>query len=277
MRLVLRRGLCACPQSVIRTGKRQTSTGIANIGDQRLQQISNLNPSGATLSQFNYGYDSAGEITQWGQIQNNSSLLYNLAYDTAGQLASARAGSGTAGPEYLSQYGYSYDPGANRTSALRNIAQHIVIGGTITSGDVLTLTVHDSGLTGGTHNVTYTTTATDTTTTIATKLAAAITKDATLKALGVNAASSTATVTARSVSPNVTSYTGSVSGSATETMTIGATANFVENATIGGTRTTGDVLNIIVHDPALPEERKPSRSQLPQARSQQLPLALRMR
>ncbi|HEY9773582.1 MAG TPA: cysteine peptidase family C39 domain-containing protein, partial [Planktothrix sp.] len=232
-------------------GQNTNFTWYPNIGDQRLQQISNLNPAGATLSQFNYRYDPAGEITQWGQIQNNGSLLYNLGYDAAGQLISANAGSGTAGLEYLSQYGYSYDPGANRTSALRNISQRISIGGTVTSGDVITLAVHDSGLSGGVHNVTYTTTASDTTTTIATKLAANITKTAVLETLGVNAASSTSTVTARSVSPNVTSYTSSVSGSATETVTIGATNNFVENATISGTLTSGDVLKIIVHDPAL--------------------------
>ena len=65
-----------------------------NTGDQRLQQIQNLNPSGAMLSQFNYQYDSAGQITQWQQQQNANNLFYNLGYDQAGQLISAIAGSG---------------------------------------------------------------------------------------------------------------------------------------------------------------------------------------
>jgi hypothetical protein len=45
-----------------------------NIGDQRLQQISNLTPTGGTLSQFNYVYDSAGEITRWEQQLNGTNV-----------------------------------------------------------------------------------------------------------------------------------------------------------------------------------------------------------
>ena len=65
------------------------------VSDERLQQISNLTSSGGTLSQFNYQYDSAGEITQWQQQQNGGNLFYNLGYDAAGQLTSAQAGSGS--------------------------------------------------------------------------------------------------------------------------------------------------------------------------------------
>ena len=222
-----------------------------NTGDQRLEQISNLNPSGATLSQFNYGYDSAGEIKQWGQIQNNTSLLYNLGYDAAGQLLAAQAGSGLSGPAFLNQYYYGYDLGANRTGVQQNIAQRVRIGGTITTGNVLTVTIHDPDLTGGQEAVSYTVVSGDTLATIATKLAAAITADTKLQTLGVNAASSSAMLTIKSVSPNVTSYTGSLSNGSTETITIGATANFVENAAIGGSKTTGDVLTITVRDTAL--------------------------
>ncbi|HEY9778356.1 MAG TPA: hypothetical protein V6C81_31630 [Planktothrix sp.] len=50
------------------------------------------------------------------------------------------------------RYGYSCDPGANRTSALRIISQRISIAGTVTVGDVIS------------HNVTYTTVTGDTTT-----------------------------------------------------------------------------------------------------------------
>jgi len=39
------------------------------------------------LSQFNYSYDSAGEITQWQQQQNGSNIYNNLTYDLAGQLS----------------------------------------------------------------------------------------------------------------------------------------------------------------------------------------------
>src|SRR6202042_2134486 len=87
-----------------------------NTGDQRLQQISNLNPSAATLSQFNYSYDSAGEITQWQQQQNGNNLYYNLGYDLAGQLTSAQAGSGSPLPPFAHENYYAYDRASNRSS-----------------------------------------------------------------------------------------------------------------------------------------------------------------
>ena len=55
----------------------------------------------------------------------------------------------------------------------------------------------------------------------------------------------------KSVSPNITSYTQSTSGGATETITLGVTGNFVENAVIGGTKTTGNTVTITVSDAAL--------------------------
>src|SRR5262249_26779891 len=56
-----------------------------NLGDQRLQQISNLNPSSAILSQFGYTYDAAGEITQWTQQRGtNTAFNWNIGYDLAG-------------------------------------------------------------------------------------------------------------------------------------------------------------------------------------------------
>jgi hypothetical protein len=42
--------------------------------DERLQEILNVNPSGNGLSQFDYSYDSAGQITNWLQQQQNSHL-----------------------------------------------------------------------------------------------------------------------------------------------------------------------------------------------------------
>ena len=113
------------------------------------------------------------------------------------------------------------------------------------------MTINGTGLTGGTGVVNYTVVTGDTLTSIAANLAAAITADTKLQALGVNAGSNSAIMTLKSVSPNVTTYTGSLSGGSTETITIGATNNFVENVTVGGSKTTGDVLTIKVRDPAL--------------------------
>jgi YD repeat-containing protein len=224
-----------------------------NIGDQRLQQISNLNPSGATLSQFNYGYDSAGEITQWQQQQNGNNLFYNLGYDLAGQLTTAQAGSGSPLPPFAQEKYYGYDQASNRTSVQSTSEQTLRIGGTKTTGNVLTVTVVDPALSGGQEAVSYTVLAADTLSSIALGVATAICNDTHLQALGVNAnAHGTNTfVNIRSASNNLTTYTKSTSGGATETMTFGIFKNGVENASIGGSKTTGDVLTITVHDPAL--------------------------
>ncbi len=224
-------------------------------GDERLKQIQNLGPTGNVLSQFNYRYNPAGEITQWPQIQNGLSRFQQLGYDLAGQLTTSQISNTTPSNKYLNQDYYAYDPGANRTGNQTNQAQNIVIGGTKTTGDVLTVTVKDSGLSGGQQVVNYTVLAGDTLTTIAENLAAAITLDSNLQTLGVSATSSSTTITVKSVSSNITTYSQSVSGGATETIAIGTTQNFVENATIvlkpGQSITTGDVLKILIRDPAL--------------------------
>jgi RHS repeat-associated protein len=224
-----------------------------NIGDQRLQQIANLNPSGGTLSQFNYGYDSAGEITQWQQQQNGNNLVYNLGYDLAGQLITARAGSGGSQSPCANEYYYGYDPGANRTSAQTAGLQTFRVGGTKTTGDVLTLTVTDASLTSGSKAVSYTVASGDTLATIAQGLATAINVDANLQALGVsaNAHGSNTYINVRSVSPNITTYAITGSGGATETVTPGIYENGRETLVVGGTKTTGDVVTLTVRDAAL--------------------------
>jgi RHS repeat-associated protein len=222
-----------------------------NTGDQRLQQISNLNPSGGLLSQFGYSYDSAGQITQWQQQQNGNNIYYKLGYDLAGQLTTAQAGSGAAKPPYANEYYYAYDSASNRTSVQSSGIQTLRIGGTKTTGDVLTLTVKDSALSGGQESVTYSVQSTDTLSSIATGLATAVNLDTNLQAIGVAAHATSTTINIRSASINVTSYATSLSGGATETMTFGIYANGIQNASISGTKTTGNTLTIIVHDPAL--------------------------
>ncbi len=61
-----------------------------NLGDQRLQQIQNQNPSAAVLSQFAYSYDPSGQITQWQQQQSGNNKFFNYGYDAAGQLTSRK-------------------------------------------------------------------------------------------------------------------------------------------------------------------------------------------
>jgi hypothetical protein len=216
-----------------------------------LQTISNLNPSSAVLSQFDYGYDPAGEITMWQQQQNGNNKFFNLSYDAAGQLTTAQVGSGSRLPPYSAEYYYGYDSSANRSSAQVATTENIRIGGTVTTGDTLTVTVNDLALSGGQKAITYTVVGGDTLASIASGLAAAIAADTSLQTAGISAVANSALISVRSVSPNVTSYTLSKSGGATETIASTIFKNGVENAVIGGTKTTGNTLTITVKDAAL--------------------------
>ncbi|MDR3616274.1 MAG: RHS repeat-associated core domain-containing protein [Candidatus Obscuribacterales bacterium] len=224
-----------------------------NLLDERLQQISNLKSDGSTLSQFDYSYDSVGRITQWPQLQNNTSSFYNLTYDRIGQLTAAQVGNGgsSISRSYLSQLYYGYDPGANRTAVQTVVTVNARIGGSATVADVLTLTVKDSALPDGAVSVSYTVQSGDSLTVIAAAWAVAINTNSDLQSLGVTAIPSATILTLRSVSANITTYATTVSSGATETITFGVTENFVVNATIGGSKTTGDTVSLTAFDAAL--------------------------
>lgn len=124
------------------------------------------------------------------------------------------------------------------------------IGGTVTTGDTLTLTFKGPYFPTGSHTVSYTTVGGNTTTTIAAALAAAIVGDSTLAALGISASNSSAvmTITWPSMPPtaaagsftspsspvvgNLLTVSASVSGSATETVTFTTGTNGVDIRTI---------------------------------------------
>lgn len=98
-----------------------TSYGYyGNMGDQRLQQIQNKAPDGTTiLSQFNYQYNAAGEITRWTQVQGGSSTGdYGYGYDAASRLTSATLSSTVSGVANTSNY--VYDDSDNRLNEQRD-------------------------------------------------------------------------------------------------------------------------------------------------------------
>ncbi len=232
-------------------GQSTKYTWYPNLQDQRLQQIANLGPSGNTISQFSYRYDPAGQIKQWQQLQGNTSLNYALDYDQAGQLVSAAASGGPLSPNYLKQYYYAYDSASNRTGVQSSTVTRGRVTGTVTAGNVLTVTVTDQALSSGSKAINYTVVGGDTLSTIATKMAAAIASDADMISIGVTASANASILSIKSASPNVTSYAASTSGGATASITLNVTDNFVENAVIGGTKKTGDILTITFKDPAL--------------------------
>jgi RHS repeat-associated protein len=89
---------------------------FGNTGDQRLQEIQNLNSASQVLSKFDYTYNAAGQILTWTQ-QNDSSTpnSYSFTYDTVDQLlgATLRNASTLA---VVKRYFYGYDKAGNRTS-----------------------------------------------------------------------------------------------------------------------------------------------------------------
>ena len=111
-----------------------------------------------------------------------------------------------------------------------NGIQTAVIGGTKTTGNVLTVTVYDAGLTSGSEAVNYTVAAADTLPTIATNLAAAITADTNLSAIGVSASANSTVVNIKSTSVSATTYTASTSGGSTETITLAPSTGAIQYA-----------------------------------------------
>jgi len=89
-----------------------------NTGDERLQEIKNLTPAGAVLSQNDYTYDAVGKIVTWQQqTGSNTPLLWTEGYDVADQLTSASLANTAIPTPAIAQDTYAYDPVGNRTSA----------------------------------------------------------------------------------------------------------------------------------------------------------------
>ncbi len=229
---------------------------FGNLGDERLEGIINLRVDGKCFSQFNYGYDSVGEITTWQQQQGTTNQqFFNYEYDTAGQLTTAKSGAyGSKSVPHTSDYIYSYDKGANKTGTQQYATMSGSIDGSITPGDIVTLTVYDAGLPGGQEAVDYTVQSGDDLIAVAGGLMTALNGDTNLQNIGVsgdNFGSNTFVIWSYSL--NASSFIGSTSGGSTETITLAQPfANPLINATIVGTATPADVVTITVHDPALP-------------------------
>ncbi|HEY9785307.1 MAG TPA: hypothetical protein V6D17_07895, partial [Candidatus Obscuribacterales bacterium] len=157
----------------------------------------------------------------------------NSAMQTAGITAIANTTdvSPRSTSANVTSYSKSLSAGATETITLgllyqTNGDQTATIGGTITSGDVVSLTVIDSGLSGGQKSVSHTVQGTDTTTTIATSLKNAINADSSLQAINVSATSSANVVTIVSHSSRITTYAKTVTAApAPETLALSSMSN----------------------------------------------------
>jgi len=134
------------------------------------------------------------------------------------------------------------------TTADQNGNMTATVGGTMTIGEQLSLTINNTNLSGGQEVVLYTTTSGDTASSIATALKNAINADTNLQNIGVSATSSSGVVT---IATAQTTYTESTSGGATETITLGSSSLGNSTAVIGGAKTTGDTLTITAHNAQL--------------------------
>lgn len=83
-----------------------------NLQDQCLQKITHK-LGNTPISEFIYGYDvPTGQITSWSQqVDTQTPLVYDFAYDTVDQLLSA---SVSEGGNVVKTFGYSYDLASNR-------------------------------------------------------------------------------------------------------------------------------------------------------------------
>jgi RHS repeat-associated protein len=224
--------------------------------DQRLQGITNFDPIGRVRSQFNYAYDSSGQISRWAQQNADMTpVTYGYHYDQAGQLSSARAGFGGADASSAAQNYYHYDSAANRTAAQSSTIHTAAIAGSITASDILKITVTDPGLPNGQETVPYTVQPGDTFSTIATNFAAQISADPNLQAIAINATGAANVISIKSNSGNGTSYSLTSSG-ITEKVMFGTSTNAFQNVVVGLVGTAyapriGDMVSVTVFDAGL--------------------------
>ena len=84
--------------------------------DFRLQTIHHKNPSAATLSKFDYTYDTVGNILTWRQDRAGSAAkIYTFTHDLVDQLTSAVLTDTNTTPTLLKRQAWAYDASGNRT------------------------------------------------------------------------------------------------------------------------------------------------------------------
>jgi RHS repeat-associated protein len=84
--------------------------------DFRLQTIHHKDPSAATLSKFDYTYDTVGNILTWRQERAGATTqLYTFTHDLVDQLTSALLTDTNTTPTLLKRQAWAYDVAGNRT------------------------------------------------------------------------------------------------------------------------------------------------------------------
>jgi len=96
--------------------QRSAYTYLGNSGDRRVETIHHQYANGATLSRYDYTYDTVGNILTWRQQSNTAAVLWAYGYDAADQVNGAVETTTNATPTVLMAFTYAYDKAGNRTS-----------------------------------------------------------------------------------------------------------------------------------------------------------------
>ena len=146
--------------------------------------------------------------------------------------------------------------GATETLTLgnqQNSIMNIGIGGTLTVNDLLTITINDKGLPGGSVALNYTVQSGDTLNSIASNYTGLINSNSSLTALGITASvyNNSNTIQVTSTSSNITTYTRNRSGGATENIIFSINQNGINNLNISGVAKANDTINVNIFDKGL--------------------------
>ncbi len=214
-------GMMIATAGLIRGNQSKTTNFTYNTLGLVTQSVDPMNRT------FSYVYDTNNiDLLQITETQRGDNFQIGAwTYNSQHRPLTYIDGSGQE-----TQYGYNSsgqltsitDANSNVTSLSYSGGSEATIGGTKTTGNVLTVSVHNSALTGGVEAVNYTVLAGDNLSSIAAGMAAAISADTSLHAIGVSASASGTDVKIFSTSVNATTYTSSVSGGATETISLSA-------------------------------------------------------
>ncbi len=99
-------------------GQHSTFNYFPNLKDRLIQQITHLKPDSSLLSRFTYDYNSARQITDWGQERAGAkAITYHFDYDNADQLTN---GVGTQGGVMMASFVYAYDGAQNLKNETAN-------------------------------------------------------------------------------------------------------------------------------------------------------------
>jgi hypothetical protein len=95
-------------------GQNTAFSYFGNSFDERLQEIKNVNSTGAVISQQDYTYNSVGDILTWQQQTDGSPpLLWTDSYDAADQLTGAVETNTYIPSPAIMQNTYTYDAAGN--------------------------------------------------------------------------------------------------------------------------------------------------------------------